>query len=139
MIGFLAVCSILVLAMFPLSCAVDRPSGLIQTAPLPAKISLSGTTFESLIKINETKVKLGFYREWNLKNIGHYASWATEIDQPANESEGVPSKLLKFAEEEPKAMESIGNDREKLKGLDNEVFRVGNETFSNSSDSIPVY
>jgi len=74
------------------------PSDLIQKAPKPGILSLSGTTPESAKAIDALNEPLWMFRAWEIPNIGHYASWAATYDQDLEAPAGVPEKLLNFTE-----------------------------------------
>jgi hypothetical protein len=99
--------TILFVALIGLSVAL--PSDLIQTKPLPGKISLSGTTAESIKAIDALNDPLAKFQLTNLPNIGHYASWALTYDQDTEKPVGVPEKLLNFSEKQPENLTSVGN------------------------------
>lgn len=87
----------------------EKPSDKIVTAPLPGKISLSGTVDESMKAIDDMNEPLGMWQRWEVPNIGHYVSWRVEATQEDNV--GVPTALLNFSQQKPidLNMTSVGN------------------------------
>jgi hypothetical protein len=87
----------------------EKPSDKIVTAPLPGKISLSGTVDESMKAIDAMNEPLGMWQRWEVPNIGHYTSWKVDVVQ--EDSVGVPMVLLNFSQQKPIDLNttSVGN------------------------------
>jgi hypothetical protein len=87
------------------------PSDLIQTVPLPGKMSLSGTVAESAKAIDATNPELTKAAPWKTKDLGIYNSEKVTIDQDAETPVGVPEKLLNFSSAKPLDLNktSVGN------------------------------
>jgi hypothetical protein len=77
------------------------PSDLIQTAPLPGPISLSGTVADSAKAIDATNPELTRGERWKTPGIGYLDSESAVVDQDAEAPAGVPEKLLNFSESQP--------------------------------------
>jgi hypothetical protein len=84
--------------------SIALPSDLIKTAPLPGKMSLSGTMVESAKAIDATNPELGRGTRWDMQGIGYLDSENEIIDQDAEAPVGVPEKLLNFSESPPAAL-----------------------------------
>jgi hypothetical protein len=81
------------------------------TAPLPSTKSLSGTTVGSITEIKNTHVPLGMWKNVEIPNMGHYASWAITMEQGNESFVGVPSSALKFFKQNvsPNVTDSVGS------------------------------
>jgi hypothetical protein len=100
------------LALVGLSLAL--PSDLIQTAPMPGKIALSGTLSTSAKAIDATNPELTRGARWDTRGIGYLDSENVIVDQDAEVPVGVPEKLLNFSSEAPANPTSIGNATENI-------------------------
>jgi hypothetical protein len=100
---------LMVLAALIMPALGEKPSDKIVTAPLPGKISLSGTVDESMKAIDDMNEPLGMWQRWEVPNIGHYTSWKVDVVQ--EDSVGVPTALLNFSQQKPVDlnMTSVGN------------------------------
>jgi hypothetical protein len=96
-------------ALMGLSLAL--PSDLIQTAPLPGKIALSGTVAESVKAIDATNPELTKPVRWDMAALGYYNSEKVTVDQDSEAPVGVPEKLLNFSSAKPLDLNktSVGN------------------------------
>lgn len=90
---------ITIVALVSVSSA-DLPSDSIKTAPLPSKMSLTGTTIDSINRIDKTHEPLGMWKNFEVPNIGHYSSWAIPIVQGNDSREGVPRSLLNWSNQD---------------------------------------
>jgi len=75
------------------------PSDLIQKAPFPNLLSLSGTTADSAKAIDALNPELGLRTDWEIPNIGRYVSW--RVDEMQEDNIGVPTALLNFSGQAP--------------------------------------
>jgi hypothetical protein len=84
------------------------PSDLIIRQDAPQIISLQNVVPSSVKAIDGLNPELGLRKDWQIPNIGRYASWAVLVDQ-GDKPAGVPDKLLNFSDQVPEIPESIGN------------------------------
>lgn len=77
------------------------PSDLVQVAPLPGKMALSGATSCSAKAIDATNPELTKPVRWDMAALGYYNSEKVTIDQDAEAPAGVPEKLLNFSTSPP--------------------------------------
>jgi len=71
-----------------------RPSTVIFQGEKAKLVPLSGTAWESCKIIKNSKPALTEFKPWELKNLGHYASWKADVTQ--TETPQTPPSLINF-------------------------------------------